>query len=341
VAIDEFEDLFQQFSGARISCGEHRSIRTSVGRMQSRLLGPFLRFNDNEASGELLLVVAREPSDLRMVYAMANARKRFRRIVGYVIDSYFAESFERSVKQYDHIFSTTEEGADLVRTRYGVSSSVLFQGFDCLRWGSVDPDRSIDVIGFGRQPESYHRQFQAAFHTSDSKVLYLHSPIGARAGTDVWTERPMMLKLLQRSKISLAFHLLIEPVGRRPRAANFVTSRWFESLGTGCIVVGKKPPGQMAKDMFPWPDALMDIPDDPPGAVEFIKSLLSRPDFIRETRIRNVLEMCRRHDWRYRIRDIYQHLQLPLPESLNSDLHALDALAGQLSQYPAPVIAKS
>jgi hypothetical protein len=55
----------------------------------------------------------------------------------------------------------------------------------------------IDVIGFGRQPSSYHRAFQDAFHTHSSGPLYLHSPIGAFAGEAVWRERPMMLKLLK------------------------------------------------------------------------------------------------------------------------------------------------
>jgi hypothetical protein len=322
VAIDEFEDLFQGFSGGRIVCAEHRSIRTVLGRTKSHVLGPFLRLDECEG-GEFLLVVAREPSDLRMIHALPNARKRFRRIVGYVIDSYFAEAFERSARHYDHVFSTTEEGAELLRCRYGVSSSVLRQGFDCLRWANAKVDRSIDLIGFGRQPGSYHRSFQSAFHNVESKVLYLHSPIGTREGADVYTERPMMLKLLQHSKISLAFHLLVEPVGKRPRAASFVTSRWLESLGSGCLVVGKKPPGLMAREMFPWPDALIDLPDDPSRAVDFIMSLLSESDFISDTRNRNVVEMCRRHDWRYRIRDIYQQLQLPVPDSLQLELQTL------------------
>jgi hypothetical protein len=327
VAIDEFEDLFESVTGGQIICAEHRSIRTVIGRMESRIIGPFLRF-DEQLCGELLLVVAREPSDLRMIHAVPQARKRFRKIAGYVIDSYFAESFERSARRYDHVFSTTEEGAELLRRRYGVSSSVLRQGFDCLRWATADADRSIDVIGFGRQPESYHRRFQSAFHTSSSKVLYLHSPIGARMGDDVYTERPMMLKLLQRAKISLAFHLLVEPVGQRPRAAGFVTSRWLESLATGCVVVGKRPPGPMAEDMFPWPDGLIELPDDPSRAVDFVASLLSDREFIAATRSRNVAEMHRRHDWRYRIRDIYEQLGLPLPERLKLELHALATLEG-------------
>jgi hypothetical protein len=330
VAIDEFEELFRRLDGARILCPEHRSIRNSRGRMQSRVFGPFIRLDDGGAAGELLLVIARAPSDLRMLYALTGARKRFRKIAGYVIDSYFTEGYESSVREYDHVFSTTHEGADFIRSKYGVSSSVLYQGFDCLAWANVDADRSIDLIGFGRQPPSFHREFQSAFHTTASKILYLHSPIGARDGAEVWVERPMMMKLLQRSKISLAFHLLVEPEGVRPRSASFVTSRWFESLGAGCLILGKRPPGQMATDLFCWPNALVELPDTPSEAVNFIKTMLSDVAFIRETRARNVVEMCRRHDWRHRVRNIYEQFQLPLPERLTAELGALDELANQL-----------
>lgn len=334
VAITEFEDLFESLCGARILCAEHRPIRTFVGRTQGRVFGPFLRLNELKTREQLLFVVAHAPSDLRMIKALPNARKHFSKIAGYVIDSYFSDGFEQSAKFYDHIFSTTEEGSELLHRRYGVSSSVLRQGFDCLRWGSAEADRSIDLIGFGRQPESYHRLFQSAFHTSESKVLYLHSPIGTRTGANVYGERPMVLKLLQHSKISLAFHLLVEPVGERPREAGFVTSRWLESLSAGCLVVGKRPPGRMAEDMFPWPNALIDLPHDPSRAVEFITRLLSESKFISETRTRNVAEMLRRHDWRYRMRDIYQTLRLPLPDGLRLELQALTNLESPLLRDP-------
>ncbi len=329
VAIDEFEDLFQRLSGARILCPEQRSLLWSpLGKVQRRLLGRYLPLQENiEQDTDLLLVVARTPSDLSMLHSLTGARKRFRRIAGYVIDSYFTEGFESKAECYDHIFCTTQEGADFVRTRYGVSSSVLRQGFDCLTWANTDTDRSIDLIGFGRQPASYHREFQRSFHDSRSSILYLHSPIGAKSGSAVWVERPMMLKLLQRSKMSLAFHLMVEPEEVRPRAADFVTSRWFESLAAGCIIVGRRPPGGMAAEMFDWPNALVDLPDRPSEATDFVKSLACDESFLRVTRTRNVFEMCRRHDWRYRIRDIYDHFNLSLSEGLKAEIIALESAA--------------
>lgn len=336
VAVDEFEDLFNRLCGARILCPQHRTLlRGPLGKAQRRLLGLFHRLNDIDAKAELLLVIARTPSDLRMLYSLADARKRFRRIAGYVIDSYFIEGFESSAKDYDHIFSTTQEGADLVRRRFGVSSSVLRQGFDCLAWANIDPARSIDLIGFGRQPASYHREFQRSFHANRSNILYLHSPIGAKDGSAVWEERPMMLKLLQRSKMSLAFNLLVEPQDARPRAASFVTSRWFESLAAGCIVIGKRPLGEMAAEMFAWPNALVELPDAPSEAAELIKTLAFDAKFLKKTRTRNVIEMCHQHDWRYRIRDIYEHFHLSLPDYLKEEIIALQKLANQMARSGA------
>jgi hypothetical protein len=325
VAIDEFEDLVARLGSFRIAVPRiRRSLPWPLGRVRDKSFGVFARLDPIEQSGELLLVVAHTPGDLQMLSSVPNARRMFRHIAGYVIDSYFTEDFGPYVTGYDHVFTTTEEGADLVRNRFGVSSSVLRQGFDCLNWACADADRSIDLIGFGRQPPNYHAAFQRAFHSHQSPFLYLHSPIGTISGEAVWRERPMLLKLLQRSRISLAFHLLVEPIANRPRSAEFVTSRWFESLASGCIVVGKRPRGAMADELFGWPHALLELPDDPSKAVTMIEELAVDTGFIEATRLRNVTEMCERHDWRYRIRDIYRHFQLPLPELLVRELAMLN-----------------
>jgi hypothetical protein len=335
VSIDEFENLFGSLDGARILVPSTRRSFLGV-TVINRLLGRFAPFRTFTGRGELLLVVAHSPSDLDMLASIPDARRRFRHIAGYVIDSYFTEDFGNYTRRYDHIFSSTEEGATVVREKFGVPSSVLRQGFDCLNWASVNSNRSIDLMGFGRQPASYHHSFQRAFHVEHSNVLYLHSPIGTKSGPAVWDERPMMLKLLQNCKTSLAFNLSVDPISGRPGASNFVTNRWLESLGTGCVVLGKRPQGEMADEMLCWPHATIELPNDPVDAPGIVREVLSDRAFLTATRARNVLEMCRRHDWRFRMRVIYQHFGISLPESLKEELAALERLSDDLEQSEQP-----
>ena len=338
VTVDEFEDLFADLTGARVVTTIARpKLPGVIGRARDRLIGHVEMIKD-VGDGELLLIVARSPADLRALYSVKEWRGRFRYVVGYVIDAYHLDGFSCATRSFDHIFTTTQAGAELVRTRYGVSSSVLRTGFDCLNWSSTSEDRSIDLLGFGRQPQSVHCHFQRAFHRHDTSFLYLHSPIGATYGPAVWTERPMMLKLMQKAKLSLAFHLLVEPQGGRP-VSMFLTSRWLESLAAGCVVVGRRPEGEMTDAMLNWADATIELPDDMSACTGLLKELAADSALLRRMRHRNVFEMCRQHDWRYRIRDILEHFGLPLPSKLHLDLVALDRKVRWLTPFADDVAA--
>jgi hypothetical protein len=332
-SIDEFEHLFAFLGDATVAVPASRKIRSGLPKkLVMHAFGRFVPPPGLPSEGDLLLAVAHSPSDLLMLQGVPNAKKRFRNIAAFVIDSYYTNDFGAATEWYDHVFCTTLEGVRTVQERFGVSSSLLRQGFDCLNWASANSDRGIDLIGFGRQPETFHRAFQKAFHRPQSPLMYLHSPIGAAVGPDVWTERPMMLKLLQKANMSLAFNLSIEPLGSRPRAESFLTNRWLESLGTGCIVVGKRPPGQMAEEMLCWPDATIELSDDATKAPAVITALASDAKFLESARLRNAVEMCRRHDWRYRIRDIFNQFNLALPPALRSELALLEDLPEQLAR---------
>jgi hypothetical protein len=330
VCIDEFEDLFAELCGATIVTPQCRKqLPRPLSKVRNRVWSD-VSIDADSLEGDLLLIVARTPGDLQALRAIKDWRKRFRLVVGYVIDSFFFAGFSSATRHFDHVFTATRDGADFVRKTFGVPSSVLRQGFDCLRWHSTSDARSIDLIGFGRQPLSYHQRFQQEFHRADSSLLYLHSPIGAISGPQVWVERPMMLKLMQSAKLALAFHLLVEPARVRPNAAAFLTSRWLESLATGCIVVGKRPAGDMAEEMLNWPDATVELPDDAAAAAVVVKELASDVPYLRAARQRNVTQMCAQHDWRYRIRDVLQHFDLAIPARLASDLDALAAKRAEL-----------
>lgn len=281
--------------------------------------------------GDVLMVVARGPQDLALVGAIPDVRKRFRRIHAFVTDSYFEAGYVRETALYDSITVTAHEDMDYPARRFGVTVHHLHQGADCLRWAPQQWfARDIDMIAYGRTPPSFHRAFMQRFHAPGSPHLYLHSPLGHLAGPDVHLERGMLFKLLQRTGISLAFHLLVEPTDSRPRSM-MVTSRWLESLLSGCIVAGHRPISRMATEMLHWEGATVELPTDPGQAADALEALLAGREGLQAQRQRNVANMLAHHDWRDRLQRLCGLFGWDVPTALGEDLATLRQRAATLA----------
>ncbi len=280
----------------------------------------------NTTGGDALIVVARGPGDLAMINAIPNCRKKFSKIYGFVTDSYFKPGFVRETALYDAITVTAHEDVDYPSQRFSIPVHQLYQGADCLTWVPRETRlREIDVIGFGRMPTSYQTFFSQRFHAASSPHLYLHSPLGNQLGPHVQLERGMLFKLLQRTRISLAFHLYVEPQGDRPRSM-MVTSRWLESLLSGCIVAGRRPVSRMADDMLFWSQATLELSPDAQTASDELVKLLSQNDDVEQQRRSNMFHMLGFHDWRYRILTLCSIFNLTVPRTLQDDIARLRSL---------------
>ena len=138
----------------------------------------------------------------------------------------------------------------------------------------------------------------------------------------------MLFKLLHRSSVSLAFHLFVDPEGQRPRSM-MVTSRWLESLVSGCIVAGKRPVSTMADDMLAWPGATLELDDDPRQAGDQILSLLADGNTLEAQRRLNIQQVLNRHDWRHRVLQMCEAFALPVTPSLRADVAKVQGLAAR------------
>ena len=286
--------------------------------------------------GDVLIVVCRGPGDLGMLDAIKDCRRRFHRIIGFVTDSYFHAGYVRATALYDAITVTAHEDMAYPSSRFDIDVHQLHQGIDCLAWAPRTwMQREIDLIGFGRMPPRYQTCFAQRFHQPASPVLYLHSPLGNLSGPQVHAERGMLFKLLQRSRVSLAFHLHVEPQGQRPRSM-MVTSRWLESLLSGCIVAGKRPVSRMADDMLSWPGATVELADVPEQAAAELEQLLASNADLDAQRRTNVHQTVSRHDWRYRILTLCGLAGIPIPSALEADLARLRDLAALHATPLAP-----
>lgn len=324
VAIDELAELLARYFDAEVL-----SPKLAAKVWPMRALRPHQVSYEplHTRGGDVLLVVARGPGDLGLVKAIANYRQKFAKIYGFVTDSYFQPGFVRETALFDAITVTAHEDIAFPKARFNIPVHQLYQGADCLTWVPRQSHvREIDVMGFGRTPPSYQACFSSRFHPASSPCLYLHSPLGNLAGPSVHLERGMLFKLLQRTRISLAFHLYVEPQGDRPRAM-MVTSRWLESLLSGCIVAGRRPVSRMADEMLFWPGATVELAEDPQVASDELLALLAQNDALEAQRRSNIFNTVSSHDWRYRIEALCRLFNLPVPDKLNADLAQLQLLA--------------
>lgn len=324
VAIDELAHLIARYFDAELL-----SPRKLPASWTQKLTGRHRpRFVPLDcAGGDVLMVVAHAPDDLAMISAIPDVRQKFAKIFAFVTDSYFQAGFVPETSLYDAITVTAHEDQAYPGERYGVSVSQLYQGTDTLRWAPrIEHARDIDLIAFGRTPPSVHTYLSERLHQPESPYLYLHSPLGHLQGPDVHLERGMLFKLLHRTRVSLAYHLFVEPQGNRPRSM-MVTSRWLESLLSGCIVAGKRPVSSMADEMLFWNNATVELSDAPAVAYEELMELLHRQEDAQAQRMNNIRHVIEHHDWRQRIQVLCQRFNWPVPALLLEDVEKLPALA--------------
>ena len=320
LAVDEFAELLAHYADATLV--SPRPIQQ--GRIANRLLGRN-RFEPVEsAGGDILVVVARSASDLNMAKSIADYRKKFAKMYGVITDSYHKPGYMDITSEYDGIFVTALEDVDFVKSKYKTSVHHMYQGIDTLRWGPSDcGSRGIDIVGFGRMPSKYQEQLINTFHPPESPYLYLHSPLGNVTGPTITRERGMLFKLLQRTKISLAFNLFVGADGNRP-ISMMVTSRWLESSLSGCIVMGKRPVSRMADDMLFWENATIELSDDVNLAMEQLKATLNHDNKYADQRKHNIYHVMNKHDWRYRLKDMSNICGIEFNKKFDTDLLLLD-----------------
>ncbi len=78
--------------------------------------------------------------------------------------------------------------------------------------------------------------------------------------------------------------------------------------------------------MLCWPDATVELHEDPEAAADQLVDLLARNDGLEQQRRANIFQTIAHHDWRYRIRDLCTMMELPVPPALLDDLSLLKDL---------------
>lgn len=274
--------------------------------------------------GAKLLVLCFTPRFLSVLRSLKKHISRFDAVCLYCLDGFDSKTMNgygiEALSNIDIIYTAIEEMVpDFKRLGVGDSHYLPF-GIDALNQAPIQVKRTVDVFSFGRSRKRYHQALEAHMNEPSDSRLYIHSTFTGAELTRQEEHRRLHWKLLQRSKISLCFESsdVERFCGRSP-----VLYRWYECLAAGCTIVGTRPKCASADDILAWPNSTIEVPPDADAFLDLIDNLLTNDEMLAEISATNKLEVLKRHDWRYRIRDILRKIDLPMPDNLQRDLDRL------------------
>ena len=198
-------------------------------------------------------------------------------------------------------------------------------------------------MSYGRTPKNYQEALFKHLNSANSGYFYYHNISESRQDFPEQSYSPQrydylhqqkLRKILKRSKLALAFDFdytkIHDSLGLNMKKhpshrcrESILTRRWFEIIASGCTSIGKRPSSEMSNQLFGWEDAMIELPDDPSEGIEFIKDLLADSQRLDRSHKRNYLNSLEKNDWRIRISEILETLDLPLTYQLRNEIDML------------------
>ncbi|MCU0568874.1 MAG: glycosyltransferase [Oculatellaceae cyanobacterium Prado106] len=282
----------------------------------------------------ILLIIGMQPFGLLAMHALKDQLNQFDLKIGYILDGFNPNELDRSlIGNLDHLFVISAELADHMNDLGYVPTHFLPIATDVSRYGSLNPHRWIDIISYGRTNPQVHRTLQQHFYSPNQpnckrNRVYYRSTFARGDADNLQDHISILSRLLSCSKVSLCFEASHTPrfMGYSP-----LLYRWFEGWAAGCTLVGKKPFGKGTADLMDWENSTINLPDSSTEWIPFLEELLKDSEWLSLNAQRNYRESLLRHDWRYRLQDLFKIVELPVPETLKLEITALTNQAQSLS----------
>jgi Glycosyl transferases group 1 len=268
----------------------------------------------------ILLVIGILPRFLLSIFALGPLLGQFDLRVGYLLDGFDPHQLNHPpLKQLDHLFTMSAELAEQVTAIHDLSSSFLPLGIDTTMFGRPKQNRPIDIMSYGRTDRRVHQQLQYYYNQQGEggDRLYYHSTFSRPEVFSPKEHITLLARLMARAKINLCFEA---SAVQRFQGYSPISYRWFEGWAAGCAIVGTRPFGQGVNQLLDWQDSTLDIPEQSNDWISFFEDLLNDETRLAEISQRNYWECRLRHDWRYRLQNMFKTLKLPIPQKLAAEI---------------------
>lgn len=288
---------------------------------------PVLQENhlNESAKDKILIIVALWTDIVSHVNCIPGWRDKFRFVVAYVIDPWqtWDEWPVNVPRELDCFVVPDKRTAKYWHETHGVQTLAVPLGVDVLTYGCNRINRPLDVAAYGRQEKSLLTALKQTFnHPSSERFLY-HTTAWRNIQ---WNDnRRLIWKILHKSKASLCFDIFEAPHENRTYHFPIIPARYYEAAAAGAAIVGRHADIAEMKRDFGWEDALIELPRDPYGAIDALEELFEDHERLSRIHQRNHAEAWHRHDWRYRLKMILEHLGIDMTPRLVDYLAILRA----------------
>ena len=287
---------------------------------------------------DLLLAVFDNYRQVASVHMIKELRRRCRKLICFFPEIWPKDFLQRNeilelFDAFDHIFIGVDHCIDALTKIVEKPCSNLHPAVDALRFCPQWPaSRCIDVCYIGRRSAVTHDALLR--FAGDRNLLYYYDTIkGPLRFARHRDHRRLLASLIQRSRYFIVNYAKINAPDHTGGVQE-VGYRFFEGAAGGAVMVGRPPANAAYKRLFPYPDAVFEVPFDAPEIADVILELNANFDRTERSRRANLVHALRHHDWVHRYGEMLAAVGLRPTAAMAERRAQLDALAKQFEQMP-------
>jgi len=262
---------------------------------------------------DLFIAVCQNPWDLIYINAIDGRKERCKVSVCW-LDELWATDFStcrdllRQLRNFDYVFLGSQGMVGPLSDFLNQHCYFLPAGTDTIRFTPFPhpPVRSIDVYAIGRRWKGIHQALLGA--ASKNELFYIHDSYQDMADMeplDYRQHRELFANMAKRSR-----YFLVSPAKMdspdETRGQVEIGYRYFEGAAAGAVMIGQAADSEAFRELFSWPDAVVEIRPDGSDTLDVLADLDANPERVAAISRRNAVESLLQHDWLHRWKKIFQ-----------------------------------
>lgn len=270
-----------------------------------------------------LLALLYGPSDIAKLRQAAAFRDDYRFVVGWIIDSFWEDANVRGFEfgGIDLLCLIREEERDYYSRLIGRDVMALNWGADVLGLGTDNPDRPVDLLRVGRQPEAWNDDASSSEIAREMGLSFAGRP---PEHPDPMQNLRGIMDAYGRAKYLVAHSNLTSVDPNTHKTKEYITARWTDALASGCSIAGVQPVRDSSYRNILWPGATLefdriDLRHNMQAVAEAVTAWTS------EQARHNHRMALQRLDWRHSLKRIAQAMSVATP-ALDEELAHIDRL---------------